>query len=110
MVEIKRWKLKLYNLHYDKPPKDVVYVGRPTTFGNPFTHLDSSSTKSIKVKDRATAVASYKKYLKQNLIIAKLARKQLKGKSLSCWCCPHACHAEVLMDVANEPGPEEKRG
>lgn len=30
-----------------------------------------------------------------------LIREELKGKDLVCWCAPLACHADVLLEIAN---------
>ncbi len=33
------------------------------------------------------------------------ARRELASKDLACWCPPgQACHADVLLAAANEPG------
>jgi hypothetical protein len=35
------------------------------------------------------------------------ARLALRGKNLACWCSPiHACHADVLLELANGATPE----
>ena len=35
--------------------------------------------------------------------LAESARSVLAGKDLACWCPPdHPCHADVLLDIANE--------
>jgi Domain of unknown function (DUF4326) len=28
-------------------------------------------------------------------------RRELRGHDLVCWCAPHACHADVLLALAN---------
>lgn len=101
MTEVKRFGLKIYNCKTDKVPEGVAYVGRPSTFGNPWTFKGSGIDSIHVVKDRKTAIACFKKYVKTNLAIAQLAKRHLKGKDLSCWCSPESCHAEILMEVAN---------
>lgn len=27
----------------------------------------------------------------------------LRGKRLGCWCAPHACHGDILAELANRP-------
>lgn len=103
MITVAKHGLKIYNLKFDKPPAGVVYVGRPTTFGNPYTHLKSDTRAIHVVGTREECIAAFREYLLRNTLIADLARKQLRGKSLSCWCAPEACHAQVLMDLANAP-------
>ena len=84
-----------------KEPDDV-YVGRPTKWGNPFTHLPSESTRAIyQVETREQAVEAYENWIisHENLLNDL---QELKGKNLVCWCHPKRCHAEVLLRLANE--------
>jgi hypothetical protein len=87
---------KVWNRRDISCPKDAVYVGRPTIFGNPYQIGPDG--------DRNTVIAKYKLFmeccLKENLgaII-----KTLKGKDLVCWCAPLPCHADILLRIANEP-------
>ena len=86
-----------------------VYVGRPTRWGNPFSHLQGSAAKKV-VSTREEAVESFKKWLngsdfqdfeqEQRLWILEHI-KELKGKILCCWCAPSSCHADVLAEMAN---------
>lgn len=102
MILVKRHGLKIYNVNTDKKiPKDVVYVGRPTTFGNPYTHLKSDKGALHVLKTPALVLEEFKKYMVRNTAIAKEAKRHLKGKNLSCP-CDTPCYAELLMDVANE--------
>lgn len=76
-----------------------VYVGRPTKWGNPFSH--KSNTKAIhKTDTREEAVRRYEDYLIANReLIAALV--ELKGKVLGCWCSPKLCHAQILAKHAD---------
>ena len=73
-------------------PGDAVYVGRPSKWGNPF-HIGLDG-------DRQEVILRYRKYLGSEL--RKQAREELRGKDLVCWCAPLPCHADVLLEVANE--------
>lgn len=93
---IKKFGLRIWNQATEakKIPKSAAYVGRPSTFGNPW-----DITKKM---DRAACIKRYKEYIKVNTAIAKEAKRHLKGKDLVCWCQPEQCHAEILMQIANE--------
>lgn len=87
--------MKVYNKARGDAPADAVYVGRPTCYGNPFvigTH-----------GNREEVVRKFELYLLNNEELIGKIRKELKGKSLICWCAPRACHADILMKYANEP-------
>lgn len=73
-------------------PPDVVYVGRPTVWGNPFV--------IGKHGDRETVVDKYREWIKeQPELLARL--HTLKGKKLVCFCAPALCHADVLAELAD---------
>lgn len=100
---------EVYNKHHKNAPKGAVYIGRPTKWGNPFTHdakaymaYASSKTPLTLCKNREEAVSSYKSLILANKELREQAILELKGKDLVCWCAPEACHADVLMEIANE--------
>lgn len=81
--------LKVYNLKRDKKiPKEAIYVGRGTKWGNPY----------IMGKDgtRAQVLNKFKRF-----VLPHLEVRELKGKSLICFCSPEACHADLIMKKAN---------
>lgn len=85
----------VFNVRQSGTPQDAVYVGRPSMFGNPFT-IGKDGT-------RAEVIQKYEELLLRNPTLVAEIKKQLKGKDLVCWCAPEACHADVLLRVANEP-------
>ena len=78
-----------------------VYVGRPTKWGNPYSHLWSAYPGTIHVNSRAEAVDLYRKWIFSHPELLEAARKELRGKNLTCWCAPHQCHADILLVIAN---------
>lgn len=74
-----------------------VYVGRPSTWGNPFRIGPDGS--------RAEVIDSYRRHLRNSPELIVRARKELKGKRLGCHCAPLACHAQVLAEVAEGAEP-----
>lgn len=86
-----------------KKAKFDVYIGRPSKWGNPFTHIAKGTLAKYVVKDRDSAIRAYEewltngegKYLLQDL-------HELRGKTLACWCAPLSCHGDVLHRLANQ--------
>lgn len=70
------------------------YVGRGTPFGNPF-RIGVHGT-------RSEVIEKYRSHLDANPKLVTLARQHLRGKNLVCHCYPLACHADVLLRIANE--------
>ena len=72
-------------------PKDVVFIGRPSKFGNPFKIGTDG--------DREDVISKFESYFTEKLqtdpefVKAVLA---LKGKVLACYCKPEACHGDVI--------------
>ncbi|MGQ0698517.1 MAG: DUF4326 domain-containing protein [Panacagrimonas sp.] len=87
-----------------RKPENVIYVGRPTEWGNPW-RVGGKAHGAI---DPATAVAHYAHALLNGelkdgtgtSLVDRLA--ELRGKDLACWCdLDKPCHADVLLHQAN---------
>lgn len=89
-------------VHCKRAPHDV-YIGRPSRWGNPFSHRAGTAAR-YRVATREAAVAAYAEWvLTQPELVAALP--ELRGKVLGCWCAPLACHGDVLAKLANEEVP-----
>lgn len=88
-------------VHCKKEPYDI-YIGRPSKWGNPFSHLSSDGgLAKFKVATRAEAIESYERWIQaQPELMASLP--ELRGKILGCWCAPNSCHGEVLKKLAEQ--------
>lgn len=70
------------------------YVGRPSCWGNPFI-IGRDGT-------REQVIAKYLDWLyDQDYLLEQI--HELRGKDLVCWCAPEACHADILIEIANDP-------
>ena len=92
-------------------PEGAVYVGRPTKWGNPFK-VGSLYRGTFKIRDLRHAFVLYRADAPMNQGLAAAARRDLRGKTLACWCpeVPYGttdgcCHADVLLELANAPLP-----
>lgn len=88
-----------------KKEKFDVYIGRPTFWGNPFSHKNNTLAK-FKVKTRKEAVKKYEEYMREKLKNSPSLKRrmidELDGKVLGCWCKPKECHGDVLIKLINE--------
>lgn len=84
----------------NNPPEEAVYVGRPSRWGNPFVAPGTQSKLDVTVA--ADPIKAYEEYLRQDPLLLKDVKRELKGKDLVCWCAPRRCHADVLLKIANE--------
>lgn len=75
-------------------PANGVYVGRPSKFGNPF-EIGKDGT-------RAEVIEKYERWIMTQPDLMEAARTELAGKNLICWCAPKACHASILIRIAND--------
>ena len=80
-----------------------VYIGRPSKWGNPFTHKpDINTLAKYRVGTRKEAVEAYREYItvgEGKHLLNDL--HELKGKTLGCGCKPKACHGDVLVELVN---------
>ena len=82
-----------------KMPKGVVYVGRPTRWGNPYQT-------SAMTRDEAVRFFRLRWERLGKLSSGQADLALLRGKALACWCrTDQSCHADVLIDLANRPSP-----
>lgn len=80
---------KVYNIRLDSDiPLDAVYVGRGTKWGNPYI-IGRDGT-------REQVIQKFKLFVLPDLDV-----RELKGKSLVCFCTPQACHAQLILKKAN---------
>lgn len=87
-------------VHSKKEPYDV-YIGRPSKWGNPFSHKEGTTAK-YKVASRREAIEAYREWITKGEgkhLLADL--HELKGKTLGCWCKPKRCHGDILLELAN---------
>lgn len=91
----------------------IIYVGRPSKWGNPFKIGDKISAKDIgnesplPIKILQTpfqVVLAYRFWVDNTPAGARLKKdvSELKGKNLACWCkIGEPCHADILLKLAN---------
>ena len=77
-----------------------IYIGRPSKWGNPFSHKDGTLAE-FRVATRDEAVDAYAAWIKTQYVLLT-ALPELRGKRLGCWCAPARCHGDVLLALANE--------
>ncbi|MBP0492224.1 DUF4326 domain-containing protein [Roseomonas indoligenes] len=77
-------------------PENTVKVDRTSRWGNPFRATGHTPQQ---------VVDHYRHWLEVNPSgrwVTQLARTELRGLNLACWCKPGApCHADVLLEIAN---------
>jgi hypothetical protein len=79
----------------DDPAGDIVYIGRPGRFGNPYPLRPG--------EPRGSTIERYRHWLHRRLLrdpdfAAEVAA--LHGKTLVCYCAPKACHGDTLAKAA----------
>lgn len=84
---------RVWNKRQKGIPNEAIYVGRPTEWGNPYV--------IGKDGDRLTVVDKYKRWITSRGNLVQKCKEELRGKDLICWCAPEACHADVLLEIAN---------
>jgi len=86
-------------VHLEREPHDV-FIGRPSKWGNPFSHMKDTRAQ-YRVKSRDEAIVRYREWiLGQPELLGAL--HELRGKVLGCWCKPLPCHGDVLAELADK--------
>ncbi len=85
---------EVLNKRTDKIPTDAVYVGRPSKWGNRFKISHDCSREDV--------IEDYRGWVVVEIHIGNLDIEELRGKDLVCWCAPLPCHADILLELANQ--------
>lgn len=93
---------KVWNKRDPNVPKDAVYVGRPSKWGNPFVIGGQHPHNPKHKMTREDVVSMYHLWFTQEGRGNLYDISELRGKDLVCWCSPKPCHADVLLEIANE--------
>jgi hypothetical protein len=88
-----------------KKSKYDVYIGRPSKWGNPFTHINDGKTLAkFVVGSRNEAIDKYREWITEGEgkpLLDDL--NELKGKKLGCWCKPKkSCHGDILIELVKK--------
>jgi hypothetical protein len=78
---------------------NVVYIGRPSLFSNPF-RMQGEAT-------RLDTIELYRVLFNRQLINRPWFRQkvlELRGHDLSCWCAPRPCHGDVIIEWLEKNG------
>lgn len=80
---------KVHNKHHNTAPVDAVYIGRGSSWGNPWIiGVDGDRDEVCDLFERAT--------------LPHLDLTPLIGKDLVCFCAPKRCHGDALLRAAAE--------
>ncbi len=78
-----------------RKPDNVVYVGRPSRWGNPFP---------VEAHGRRAAVNRYRLWAADRAGRDPRWLAPLAGKTLACYCpLDQECHADVLLELLQTP-------
>jgi len=89
-------------------PPNTLKVDRTTKWGNPFViGKEIPMIPGRLVQDRRHAFSLYYGFAPLNETLVAMARTELRGKNLACWCpkddpYEDCCHAAVLLEIANK--------
>lgn len=92
---IKPQRIQLSRAKGWRMPENTVKVDRTTKWGNDFTMAHEGT--------RSVAIARHREQAIAQAEACPGFFEPLRGKNLACWCAPSvACHADVLLRLANE--------
>lgn len=84
---------KVYNKRDNNAPKDAVYIGRGSPWGNPF--------KIGADGNRDEVCDKFEAYLNSHPELKRRVQEELVGKNLVCFCKPARCHGDAILKIAN---------
>lgn len=90
---------RVHNKYSNTAPKNAVYIGRPSKWGNPFQIGRDGTREEVIEKHRDWILGNPE-------LLAQI--HELKDKDLVCYCSPQACHGDTLMELANNKSVKKK--
>lgn len=81
------------NISTYQGPQDIVYIGRPSKWGNPFKVGRDGNNEECKEK--------YREHIKNRKDLLD-SLSELKGCAIGCWCKPKPCHGDVLVELIED--------
>jgi hypothetical protein len=79
-----------------------VFIGRPSIFSNPYTHLKSGKTNARYIVDsKSEAMEKFEEMLLNDSNLMLKVKTELPNKILACHCYPFMCHGFILAKYAN---------
>ena len=83
---------KVINIRDREDTLDEVYIGRGSKWGNPFVIGRDGN--------REVVIEKYREYIMGTELPEQV--NELSGKTLVCYCKPHSCHGDVLIELLGE--------
>jgi len=98
--------------------ENVLYIGRGSDLGNPYTSIQGRETKAeYVVSSREESIESFRGYLikcieekeeKVCSMMNQIYTLATKGDVyLACYCKPKSCHGDVIKEIVESKFPEE---
>lgn len=88
--------ITIWNKHDPATPKNALYIGRGSIFGNPFV-IGLHGT-------RDEVCDLYEQRLEKHPALKSLFQEKLQGVTdVVCFCAPRRCHGEYLRRIQDEP-------
>jgi hypothetical protein len=116
--EVKPIRIQRSRQHKQVNPNglEIVYVGRPTKYGNPYKvqgqeghwFVFDGDEPIVTFDNKSSAldccIELFREFIAHEHNASKVNVFELKGKNLSCWCkIGEKCHADILLEIANNP-------
>lgn len=93
--------VKVHNKYHNTAPKDAVYIGRGSPYGNLYSTKESIHP-TLRVATTEEAITKFKEHVLSDPNLLHKVRTELKNKHLVCFCKPKPCHGDVLLEIAND--------
>lgn len=89
--------MTVLNKYIHQIPRDAIYIGRGSKWGNPF--------KITGKRTRDMACDMYESWLENQIEVGRITKKEiadLHGRYLVCFCTPRRCHGHHLEKKAEQ--------
>lgn len=100
--------------------ENVIYIGRGSVLGNPYTSIQGRETLAkFVVGSRKESIERFKEYLIKCIedkdekicnLMNKIYKLSCKGDvQISCYCKPKACHGDIIKEIIDSKTTKESK-
>jgi len=111
--------IKVIHKKYRDKYENVIYVGRGSALGNPYTSIQGRETQAeVVVDSREESISKFREHLlkkideKDEAICSMMnqiyALAESEDVCLACYCSPKKCHGDVIKQLIEEKLKERR--
>jgi hypothetical protein len=96
--------ITVVNRHYHAASAQDIYIGRPSSLGNPFVIGKDGNREEVINKYKAWISGQMKSNNRIKNALAYIVKRVKDGDAISlvCYCAPQLCHGDIIKSIIEQ--------